>query len=227
MKIAFRLNKGPKRYLLCERAYMQLKHAVVNGRLKAGERLVETKLADKMGISRTPVREAIHKLEREGLLCKLPTGGHAVISATEKDVIEIRGLACILLGYAAYLATSGAADNDLNALRRIVKQAENHAGNGNQQEFLNACNRFCNTLVLLSKNNRLQAIFEGLRDHAFRCLSRLLDSRRKHALLDNQRTLIGLMEKRQAARAEELARTILLINNDTSPGQRGVSGRPD
>jgi DNA-binding GntR family transcriptional regulator len=122
MNTVFKQNGKVKRHLLCEHAYRELKSAVVNGWFKADERLVETKLAGIMGISRTPLREAIHKLEREGLVYKLPTGGHAVNSTSEEDIRETRGVAGILLGYAAYLATSKATENDLNLLRRIVRQ---------------------------------------------------------------------------------------------------------
>lgn len=223
MKIAFEQNRVSTRNLLCERAYRQLKRAVVKGKLKADERLIETKLADKMGISRTPVREAIHKLEREGFVYKLPAGGHAVSSSSERDVRETQSVAGILLGYAAYLATSNATDNDLKLLRRIVKQAEDHLRNGNHRELVNTWDRFCSTLLLLSRNNRLGAIFNRLKDDAFQQLPRLRDTRKKHVFLNDERTLIDLMEAKQAARAEKLARTILLKNNDIPEGQQGMA----
>jgi len=212
MNTLFKRNGKAKRHLLCEHAYTELKSAVVNGRFKADERLVETKLAGIMGISRTPLREAIHKLEREGLVYKLPTGGHAVNSTSEEDIRETRGVGGILLGYAAYLATSRATENDLNLLRRIARQSENHLAKGNRQEFARAWDRFCGTLLLLSGNNRLATLYSGLKENVSGQSSRLRDLQGLPAFLDGQRTLIDLMEARQAARAEKLARAIVAGN---------------
>lgn len=226
MNTVFKRNGKVKRHLLCEHAYTELKSAVVNGWFKADERLVETKLAEIMGISRTPLREAIHKLEREGLVYKLPTGGHAVNSASEEDIRETRGVAGILLGYAAYLATSRVTENDLNLLRRITRQSENHLAKGNPQELVRAWERFCNTLLLLSGNNRLATLYNGLKENVSGQPSRLRDLQRVRAFLDGQRALIDLMEARQAARAEKLARAIVAGNVSGTGENRSVSKWP-
>jgi len=226
MNIAFKRNGKAKRHLLCERAYAELKSAVMNGWFKADERLVETKLAGIMGISRTPLREAIHKLEREGLVYKIPTGGHAVNSASEEDIRETRGVAGILLGYAAYLATSNVTENDLNLLRRIMQQSENHLVKGNRQEIVKAWDRFCNTLLLLSGNNRLATIYNSLKDNVYGHPSRLRDLQREREFLDGQRAIVDLMEARQAARAEKLARAIVAGSSNGAGEQRSVSKWP-
>ncbi len=226
MNITFKKSGKTKRHLLCERAYSELKSAVVNGWFKAGERLVETKLAGIMGISRTPLREAIHKLEREGLVYKLPTGGHAVNSASEEDIRETRGVAGILLGYAAYLATSRVTESDLNLLRRIARQSENHRAKGNRQELLKAWDRFCKNLLLLSGNNRLAVLYNSLKDNVSGQPSRLHDIQEEHAFPDGQKALIDLMEARQAARAEKLARAIVAGNINGTREERSISGWP-
>jgi len=226
MNIAFKGNGKARRHLLCERAYAKLKSAVVNGWFKADERLVETKLADIMGISRTPLREAIHKLEREGLVYKLPTGGHAVNSASEEDIRETRGVSAILLGYAAYLATSRVTENELNLLRRIVRQSENHLAKGNRQDLVKAWDRFCNTILLLSGNNRLATLYNSLRNNVSGQPSRLHGLKGEHGSPDNQRALIDLMEARQAARAEKLARAIVAGNTGGTAEERSISKSP-
>jgi DNA-binding GntR family transcriptional regulator len=73
--------------------FLKLRDAIINGDLKPGERLMEIKLADKMGVSRTPVREAIRKLELEGLVLMIPRRGAEVAPITEndlRDVLEVR-----------------------------------------------------------------------------------------------------------------------------------------
>ncbi len=226
MNIAFKRNGKVKRHLLCERAYAELKSAVVNGWLKADERLVETKLAGILGISRTPLREAIHKLEREGFIYKLPTGGHAVNPASEEDIRETRGVAGILLGYAVYLATSNVTENDLNLLRRILRQSENHLAKGNRQELVKAWDRFCNTLLLLSGNNRLVTLYRSLKDNVRGEAAGSRDLQEERELLDGQKALIDLMQAKQAARAEKLARVIVAGGSNGTGEQRTISRWP-
>lgn len=210
MKRTFSHNRAPERHLLSEHAYENLRHAVLNGAYQANERLVETKLAAHMGISRTPVREAMHKLEQEGFVYKLPTGGHAVHPATEEDIGQIHDLAGIILGYAAYLvATLNTSNGDLNILRRIARKTENHLANGDRGEFVNAIIKFCDALLRLSKNNRLRAIFNDLNGHVFGTFNFLSGMERRYAFLADQKTLIKLMEAGQASKAEKLGREFL------------------
>ena len=210
MKRTFNHNRVPERHLLSEHAYENLKHSVLNGTYQANERLVETKLAARMGISRTPVREAILKLEQEGFVYKLPTGGHAVCPATEEDTGQVRDLAGIILGYAAYLvANLNTSNSDLNILRRIARQTENHLASGDRGELVNAIIKFCDALLLLSKNNRLRAIFNDLNGHVFGKFNFLSDMEKRHAFLTDQKTLIKLMEAGQASSAEKLGREFL------------------
>ncbi len=209
MKISYDQSMVSKRDLLYERAYSHLKHALLNGAFRADERLIETKLAAKMGISRTPLREAIHKLEREGFVYKLTSGGHAVTSTTTEDIREMADLAGILFGYAAYLATLNTSNGGLNILRRITKQMEGRMANGDRRELINAVMKFCDALLRLSKNNRLHAIFNGLNGQVFCGLNFLSDKEKRNVFLADQKTLIKLMEAGQASRAERLGRTFL------------------
>lgn len=209
MKISYDQSMVSKRDLLYERAYSHLKHALLNGAFRADERLIETKLAAKMGISRTPLREAIHKLEREGFVYKLSRGGHAVSPTTAEDIREMMDLAGILFGYAAYLATLNTSNGDLNILRRITKQVEGYLAGGDRRELINASVRFCDTLVHLSKNNRLRIIFNDLNEHVFREFHFLSGTERRYVFLNDQKTLIDLIETGQASKAEKLGRKFL------------------
>ncbi|MCX5798490.1 MAG: GntR family transcriptional regulator, partial [Proteobacteria bacterium] len=93
---------------LREQVYKSLKASMLNGVLPPNKRLIEERLAEEMGTSRTPVREAIQKLEKEGLIHKLPKGGFAVSTITDEDIEEVFGIRSVLEGYAGYLATSRA-----------------------------------------------------------------------------------------------------------------------
>lgn len=209
MKTAYEQNMVSKRNLLCERAYAYLKRALLNGDFQADERLIETKLAAKMGISRTPLREAIHKLERERFIYKLSRGGHAVSPTTAEDISEMMELAGILFGYAAYLATLNTSNGGLSILRRITGQIEGCLAGGDRQELMKAIIKFCDALLRLSKNSRLHAIFNDLNGYVFGRFNLLSDMERRHVFLADQKTLIKLMETGQASRAEKLGREFL------------------
>ena len=81
--------------------FQTLRQAILHGELKPGERLMEIHLAERLGVSRTPIREAIRKLELEGLVVMIPRRGAVVASITEKDlkdVLEVRRTLEILAG---------------------------------------------------------------------------------------------------------------------------------
>ena len=109
---------------LREQVYKRLKDSILNGVLPPNKRLIEEKIAADMETSRTPVREAMQKLEKEGLIHKLPRGGYAISIITMEDIEEVFGIRSILEGYAAYLATVRAKEDDISVLEGIVKKEE-------------------------------------------------------------------------------------------------------
>ena len=93
---------------LREEVYDALRRAIVQGELPRGRRVVETELAGRLGISRTPVREALRKLEAEGLLSKGPGSNLVVNDLSSKDVEETFSIRAVLEGFAARLAAERA-----------------------------------------------------------------------------------------------------------------------
>ena len=88
------LDLGPlqalqERKSLGEHVFESLKHSIIRGKISSGEWLVESHIADTLGISRTPVREAIHKLEREGLIERQPRGGFTVLGLNRNDIEKL------------------------------------------------------------------------------------------------------------------------------------------
>ena len=104
--------------------FKTLREAIITGELKSGERLMEIKLANEMGVSRTPVREAIRKLEQEGLVILTARKGAEVapINATDlKEVLEIRKT---LEGLACQKACMNATDKDIEELEKTNREIE-------------------------------------------------------------------------------------------------------
>lgn len=164
------LSKKDK--FLREQVYKRLKNNVLNGEWPPNTRLVEEKLAADMGTSRTPVREAIQKLEKEGLIQKLPRGGFAVGSVTSEEVEEVFGIRGILETYAAYLAASRATEQDIVAMEEIVRQEEDALGKKNAEEIVRLNTLFHDTLYKTARSEKLLKVVNELRDfiHRYRVI---------------------------------------------------------
>mgnify|MGYP003299253459 FL=1 len=109
--------------------FQTLRQAILRGELKPGERLMEIQLANKLGVSRTPIREAIRKLELEGLVLMIPRRGAEVAEITEKslrDVLEVRGA---LEELAVDLACERITEEDISKLKEAAKEFESTLSN--------------------------------------------------------------------------------------------------
>lgn len=99
-----------------------LKNAIIDQTITPGSRLVESKIADMLGISRTPLREALHKLEREEWIEKNPSGGFHVVTLTKDDIEQTFGIRSVLEAYAARLAAENHMIKDLVPLEKKIKE---------------------------------------------------------------------------------------------------------
>jgi len=117
---------------LREIVYESLREAILQGRLKPGERLMEIQLAEELGVSRTPVREAIRKLELEGLLVMAYRKGVYVTDVKAKDIIDILEIRAVLEGLAAGLAAERITAEELEEVELIL----------HQHKFINSSHQF-------------------------------------------------------------------------------------
>jgi len=107
-----------------ERAYEYLKTSILSGGFSPGERLTEEHLARKLGISRTPIREALHKLESEGLIKPLATRGFIASQDSKEDVEELFEIRAVLEGYALRVICARITEVVLDKLEETVDEAE-------------------------------------------------------------------------------------------------------
>jgi len=136
-----------------------IRQEILAGRLKAGERLVESSLATTLGVSRAPVREAIKLLSGEGLVSEEPNRGACVISLTEADVREIYDLRAALEARAARLLARARRSEDAAALRRLVEDMEKAASADDAPATSAADLVFHTTLLERTGNGRLLESF--------------------------------------------------------------------
>ena len=107
-----------------ERTYQHLKSNILSGHFNPGERLTEEHLAKKLGVSRTPIREALHKLESEGLIKSLATRGFIVSRDSKDEMEELFDLRAVLEGYLMRVICETISGETLNDLDQYVEKAE-------------------------------------------------------------------------------------------------------
>jgi len=158
------LGTVPARRSLGEYVYENLKQAIVQGDMAAGSRVVESRVAEAMKISRTPVREAIHKLEREGFLKRSPAGGLSVAGLSRAEIREVFEIRSVLESYAARLAAVRHQGKDLAPLEDKIREFDDRLKQG-RLDMLPAINTdFHDVLYGLSRSPKLIEIINDLRD---------------------------------------------------------------
>jgi DNA-binding GntR family transcriptional regulator len=189
-------------------AYAQLKNLIVGMdiyRSGADLRLDERKLAADFGISRTPVREAMAQLEREGFVRSVPRRGVYVVRKTRAEVIEMITAWAALESMAARLATQKASDEEIAGLRRLFATFEGGAVEAKLDEYSEANIEFHQSIIRMSHNRVLIDLAENLFTH-MRMIRRRTISEKDRA--DRSiRDHMHIIEARDIARAEELVRT--------------------
>lgn len=153
---------------LREVIFSTLREAIIMGELKPGERLMEVQLAEKMGVSRTPVREAIRKLELEGLVVMMPRRGAHVASLTDKDIMDVLEVRASLDGLATALATERISEDEIRELKHVQSQLVNYVEKGNLQGIIKKDIEFHDVIYKASKNDKLVQIANNLREQVYR-----------------------------------------------------------
>ena len=205
------LKSLPERKSLGQHVYRHLKQAIVKGDLTPESRLVESRLANVLGISRTPVREAIHKLERENLLRHNPSGGFFVVGLTLEDVKETFGIRSVLESYAARLAAIHHKEEELESLEKKIYEYQRCMDKGELDTLLRVNTEFHDLLYALSRSPKLIKMINDLRDQIYRFRKVLLKSERM-ARISNQDhgLMLKFIRKRDAEGVERLVREHIL-----------------
>jgi DNA-binding GntR family transcriptional regulator len=196
-----------KRKSLREEVYDSLKKSILHGKLKAGQRLIEENLAHQIGISRTPVREAFHKLERDDLVTRLPKGGFAVREFTKEDVEEIFGIRSALESYAAYLATFHIPPERISILEKKIEESERALENGDDEKVVQLHTEFHDLLYKSCKSKKLTEMINNFRDYFYRYRSALLHTKEGFTYsLEGHRQMLEAMRNKNARLVERLVR---------------------
>lgn len=145
-----------------------LREAILKGDLKPGERLMELQLASKLGVSRTPIREAIRMLEQEGLAVTVPRRGAEVAKMTLKDMEDVLEIRDTLDELAARVACSRISEEQLEQLKQIKKQFEDSLKTGDVTKIAQADVNFHDVIYEATGNPKLVNLLNNLREQIYR-----------------------------------------------------------
>lgn len=196
-----------------------LRRAILRGELKPGERLMEIQLANKLGVSRTPIREAIRKLELEGLVLMIPRKGAEVAEITEKNLRDVLEVRCALEELAVQLACERIDRDKIGELHAASAHFRDILGSADITEIAEADEAFHDVIFKATENERLIQLLNNLREQMYRYRIEYLKKKECYPqLLEEHATIMKAIEEHDKERATQI--TGQHINNqvDTVAG---------
>jgi DNA-binding GntR family transcriptional regulator len=191
-------------------AYAALKRAITDADIYAQReeiRLDERELAQQLGVSRTPIREAMTLLEQEGFLRTVPRKGVFIVRKTKKQILEMIEMWAALESMAARLATLNASDQDIASLRGMFDEFRNTTPAEHIEEYSEANIAFHQAIIRLSGSHLMGQTIENLFIHmrAIRRMTISQTDRAARSIVDHMR-IIEALERRDTELAERLVR---------------------
>lgn len=192
---------------LREVVFETIRNAIISGSLKPGERLMEVQMAERLGVSRTPIREAIRKLELEGLVIMLPRKGAFVADLSVKDLTEVLEIRAALEGLAAGLAVARIDEKEIEELEEISMKFHKAVEGNNLEELVYWDIQFHEAIFRASGNERLIQLNNNLREQVQRFREMYLkEANRPKETLKEHYDLVEAISSRDISKAEKLAR---------------------
>lgn len=182
-----------------------LRRAILRGELKPGERLMEIQLANKLGVSRTPIREAIRKLELEGLVLMIPRKGAEVAEITEKNLRDVLEVRCALEELAVQLACDRIDRIKLKELHAAAEYFREILDSDDITAIGEADEAFHDVIFAATENERLIQLLNNLREQMYRYRIEYLKKKECHPqLLQEHAAIIKAIEDRDKGKATEI-----------------------
>ncbi len=152
-----------------ERTYEYLKSSIFSGHFTPGERLAEEHLAEELGVSRTPVREALHRLEQEGLIKPMGSRGFCIPRDSEKEIEDVFELRTVLEGYTLKIICERITDEQRMVLEGLVNKADDALKRKKIEEVFQWNTQFHDTLhSLVEDKHRFHSLMVNMRKNVLR-----------------------------------------------------------
>ncbi len=191
---------------LRELVFDTLREAIIMGEIPPGTRMMEEHLAEKLEVSRTPIREAIRQLEREGLVEIAPRRGAYVAGMSPKDCHEVLEIRAALEGLTTELAAQRATKEEVQRLEEIVERFFLHAQHKDIQGLIQEDTAFHEVIYQASRNKRLLQMINGLRDQVQRFrITYISHLDRVHELAQEHQKILEYIAKGDAKHARDIA----------------------
>lgn len=211
--------------------FLTLRQAILKGELEPGERLMEMQLAEQLGVSRTPIREAIRKLEEEGLVTMIPRRGAIVAKITEKDLKDVLEVRSSLERLAATLACERMTEEDIAALVKANEEFEASLDGGDITVQAQCDEAFHDVIYKATDNLRLIQMLNNLREQMYRYRLEYLKYDLAHdQLLDEHAQIISALSGRDTVTAMDISvrhvynQELTVVKNLQEGEQKAASG---
>lgn len=191
---------------LYEDAYDALREAILTGRLAPGDRLVEAELARQMAISRAPIREAVRKLEQDGLVAYRPRRGTVVVRLSREEVLDTYYLRAHLEGYVARLAATRMTSKDLDELDTLIEQMRQCAVDRDLRGLIAADIGFHSRICCASGSKRAHKLWLSLNPTSWTLLTGLKAAVSLTDIAERHRPILQSLRARDAEGVEAAIR---------------------
>ncbi len=209
------------KYSLRGKVYDRIREDILNGVYKEHEELKEATLGEKMGVSRTPVREALRQLELEGLVEIVPNKGARVTGITKKDIEDIYQIRYLLEGLSARWATEHVTEEQIDKMEETLYLTDFHARKGNFVQVYDLDSQFHELMYEASGSKMLNHILSDFHMYVTRIRKTSLASgTRSKNSTEEHRAILEAIKERNADKAEECAHKHVLstIKNNQEHG---------
>lgn len=211
---------------LSEIIYEDLKHKIQRGSISAAERLQEDNLTEGYGTSRTPIRDALRKLQQENIIEKLPYGGYRVKELSMEAIEEVFGIRAVLEAYAAVLATKRITEAELKKMESVLAKSEKALEKNDYEAFVELNTEFHAHLYNASRSQQLLALLQSLWDHFYK-YRRVIFQARPYIedSCKGHRMMLEKMRERDERAVEALVRShieraLVSFKEESSDGNR-------
>lgn len=197
---------GDDNYSLSSRVFHTIRENILSGKYVTEEELKEKTIGEELGVSRTPVREALRQLELEGLVTIIPNKGAYVVGISQKDIRDIYEIRSRLEGLCASWAARNITKEQLDELEENIYLSDFHSAKGNSEQVVELDNKFHEILYNASASKELRHVLldfhhyvQRVRKITLAVPERAIDSNKEH------RKIVEALKSHDAAQAETLA----------------------
>lgn len=193
-------------YSLSSRVFHTIRENILSGKYATDEELKEKSIGEELGVSRTPVREALRQLELEGLVTIIPNKGAYVVGISQKDIQDIYEIRSRLEGLCARWATEHITKEDLDELEENIFLSDFHTSKGNFEQVLELDNRFHEILYTASGSKELRHVLLDFHHYVQR-VRKITLAVQERAVNSNEehRKIVEALKLHNADEAEQLA----------------------